>query len=112
MTTTDTPRPVVEPIVLSPDGGEALWFLGTLVTIKASSAAATKANTLFDTPALVSMMMTSAVDSSESSSMKFSRSSSERLAILEKPDAPATIWIPYAVSRMMSRIDFCFRMRW
>ena len=65
-----------------------------VVTIRASSAAAMKEMTLFETPAAQSMMRMSALDSAASSAMKSRRSSSLRLAILEKPEAPAMIWIP------------------
>jgi len=40
------------------------------------------------------MTITSALASAASSPMKVLRSSSERLAILENPEAPAMIWMP------------------
>jgi hypothetical protein len=66
-----------------------------VVIITASSAAAMKSRTLLETPAEVSMMMMSALERVFSSSIKFCRSSSVRLAILEKPEAPATMEMPY-----------------
>jgi hypothetical protein len=34
---TSTPQTTTAPIALGPGEGEALWFLGTLATLKASS---------------------------------------------------------------------------